>query len=94
MKNGCTRKVLVGKIMKTIYETLLGAILFYNKLKGVLVDMGFKMNKYDGCTFNKMINGYQCTIQAHVDDLKLSHVHQDELNKIIDQLNDVFGSGG
>ena len=39
-----------------------------------------------------MINGYQCTIQVHIDDLKLSHVQQDELNTIIDQLNKVFSS--
>ena len=74
MKNGRTRKVLVGKITKAIYGTLLGAILFYKKLRGVLMDMGFQTNKFDECTFNKMINGYQCTIQVHVDDLKLSHM--------------------
>ena len=54
--------------------------------------MGFRTNGYDECMFNKMINGYQCTIQAHVDNLKLSHLQQDELNKIIDALNEVFGS--
>ena len=46
MKNGCTRKVLVGKITKAIYGTLLGLILFYKKLRGVLIDMGFKRNKF------------------------------------------------
>ena len=56
--------------------------------------MGFQTNEYNECTFNKTINGYQCTIQVHVDDLKLSHVQQEELYKIIDQLNDVFGSDG
>ena len=56
--------------------------------------MGFQTNKFDECTFNKMINGYQCTIHVHIDDLKLSHVEQSELNKIIDQLNEVFGSDG
>ena len=50
-------------------------MVFYNKLKRVLVDMGFKMNKYNECTFNKMIKGYQCTIQMHIlDDLKLSYI--------------------
>ena len=56
--------------------------------------MGFQTTEYDECIFNKTINGYQCTIQVHIDDLKLSHVQQDELNKIINQLNDVFGSDG
>ena len=30
----------------------------------------------------------------HVDDLKLSHVQQEELDKIVNQLNDVSGSEG
>ena len=94
IKNCHTTKVLVEKITKAIYGTLLGAILFYKKLRGVLIDMGFQTNEFDECTFNKMINGYQCTIHVHVDDLKLSHVQQDELNKIINELNEVFGSDG
>ena len=73
-KDGRLRKLLVGKISKAIYGTLLGAIQFYKKLRGVLIDMGFQTNGYDECTFNKMINGYQqCTIQVHVDNLKLSY---------------------
>ena len=94
MKKGRIRKELVGKIAKAIYGTLLGAILFYKKVRGVLMDMGFSTNKFDACTFNKIINRYQCTIQVHVDDLNLSYVEQDELNKIIDQLNEVFGLDG
>ena len=56
MKNGCTMKVLVGKITRAIYGTLFGAILFYKKLRGVLMDMGFQTDNFDECTFNKMIN--------------------------------------
>ena len=88
------RKVLVGKVTKAIYGILLGAVLFYNKLKGVITKVGFEMNDYDECTFNKMMNGKQCTIQFHVDDLKLSHLQQQELDNIIDHLNNIFGSEG
>ena len=49
------------------------------------------MNDYDKSTFNKMIEEVQCTIQFHVDDLKLSCVHQEVLDSIIDELNEVFG---
>ena len=59
------RKVLVGKISKAIYGTLLGAIIFFNKQNLVIVNMEFKMNEYDECNFNKMINRYPCTIQMH-----------------------------
>ena len=41
-----------------------------------------------------MVNGKQCTIQFHVDDLKLSHMEQGVLDGIIDKLNDIFGSDG
>ena len=93
-RNGGMRKVLLGKVTTAIYGTLLGAVIFYNKLKGVLIKMGFEMNDYDECTFNKMINGKQCTIQFHVEDLKLSHLQQQELDNIIDHLKDIFGSEG
>ena len=56
--------------------------------------MGFEMNDYDEYTFNKMINGKQCTIQFHIDDLKLSHLQQQELDNIIAHLNNAFGSEG
>ena len=72
----------------------MGAILFYNKLKGVLEELGFKVNDYDECTFNKMEDGVQCTVQFHVDNLKCSCVHQSVLDNIIDELNKVFGKDG
>ena len=55
---------------------------------------GFEMNEYDTCIFNKMINGTQFTIKFHVGDLKLSHLQQEELYKIIDHLNGVFCNNG
>ena len=38
-----------------------------------------------------MIDGKQCTIQFHVDDLKMSHVEQSVLDGVINKLNDKFG---
>jgi hypothetical protein len=39
-----------------------------------------------------MIEGKQCPIQFHVDDLKMSHVKQSVLDGIIDKLNAEFGT--
>ena len=69
-QHGKRRCWLVGKVTKAIYGTLLGAILFYKKLRKELEAMGFEVNDYDECTFNKMVDGTQFTIQFHVDDLK------------------------
>jgi hypothetical protein len=88
-KNG--KRWLFGKVTKAIYGTLLGARLFYDKLRAFLESIGFTVNDYDECTFNSMINGKQCTIQFHVDDLKMSHVKQSVLDDVIDKLNDEFG---
>ena len=51
------KKFLYGRLIKAVYRTLLGAIIFYNKLSKHLTDHGFVQNKYDMCTFNKMMNG-------------------------------------
>ena len=75
---------------KTVYGTLLGAILFYQKLSGQLYNWRNKQNPYDPCTFNKTVNGQQLTIQFHVDDLKLSHMDQDVLESLVKDLNNVF----
>jgi hypothetical protein len=86
------RKWLFGKVTKAIYGTLLGACLFYDKLRAFLESIDFVVSDYDECTFNKMINGKQCTIQFHVDDLKISYVTQTVLDDVINQLNAEFGT--
>ena len=84
------KKKLYGKLTKAVYGTLLGAILFYQKLSGQLYNWGYKKNPYDPCTFNKTINGEQLTIPFHVDDLKCSHMDQAVLDNLVKELNDVF----
>ena len=73
------KKRLYSKLTKAVYGTLLGAILFYQKLIGQLYKWGDKQNLYDPCTFNKTINEQQMTIQFHVDNTKLSYMDQDVL---------------
>ena len=51
------KKKLYGKLTKAVYGTLLGAILFYEKLSKQLTDWEFEPNPYDQCTLNKMVNG-------------------------------------
>eukprot|EP00980_Cylindrotheca_fusiformis_P012362 scaffold3036_cov117-Cylindrotheca_fusiformis.AAC.1 len=52
---------------------------------------GFVMNPYDKCVVNKNINGKQCTIGWHVDDLKISHVENDVIEGVYDLLNENYG---
>ena len=52
IKTRNNRKLMYGELNKAVYGTLLGAILFYEKLAGKLVEWGYEINPYDPCTFN------------------------------------------
>jgi hypothetical protein len=52
------------------------------------------VNPYDWCAANKIINGKQCTILWHLDDLKISHVDPAMVKDVIDGLEKVFGVEG
>jgi hypothetical protein len=55
--------------------TMNAALLAYKKLAKLFRAWGFKMNPYDACVWNKMVNGKQFTIVFHIDDLLLSHLN-------------------
>ena len=75
--------MLFVKVHKALYVMLKSALLFYKKLRSDLENEGFKINPYDGCIANKIVNRRQVTITWHVDDLKISHIDPWEITKII-----------
>ena len=87
----CKKKFLYGHLIRLVYGTLLGVIIFYNKLSKHLTNHGFIQNKYNMCTFNKMVKSEQITVQFHVDDLKVSHKEQSVLEGFLGNLRSEFG---
>ena len=85
------RAVMYAELNKALYGTLKAALLFWKKLTSYLESLGFKRNEYDWCVMNKMINGKQCTILWHVDDLKISHVDQAVVDEILAALDGEYG---
>jgi hypothetical protein len=86
------KQVLYVELQKALYGTLQAAILFWENLTAFLTEeLGFTVNPYDSCVVNKLINGKQCTIIWHVDDLKLSHVDQNVLEGVVKKLNAKYG---
>jgi hypothetical protein len=85
------KPVLYVELKKALYGTLRAALLFWKKLSAKLQEWGFVINPYDFCVANKFINGKQCTILWHVDDLKISHVDHKVVSLMIDQLDETFG---
>jgi Reverse transcriptase (RNA-dependent DNA polymerase) len=86
------KKVLYVELQKALYGTLQASLLFWKELSTFLVkELGFEFNPYDKCVVNKMIDGKQCTIIWHVDDLMLTHVQQEVLDHIVSELSKKFG---
>ena len=76
------QKFLYVGLIKAVYGTLLGAIIFYNKLSKYLTDHGYAQNEYDMCTFNKIVNG------------GVSHKDQAVLEDFLDELRSELGQEG
>ena len=90
MENG--KEVLYVQLEKALYGTLKAALLFWRRLSAQLIKWGFELNPYDSCVANKIIDGNQCTILWHVDDLKISHKDPNVVTDIITMLESEFGN--
>ena len=88
------QRVLYVELIKALYGTLRAALLFWHRLSKKLVDWGFSINPYDLCVANKLIQGSQCTIVWHIDDLKISHIDSNAVDEVIGLLHDEFGQEG
>ena len=89
IENG--KPVIYVMLKKALYGTLRAALLFWQRLSSQLEAWGFKPNPYDPCVMNKGIDGAQCTILWHVDDLKISHVSSDVVTSMIEMVESEFG---
>ena len=83
--------IIYVRLKKAVYGTLQAALLFWNDLSAALIEWGFTLNPYDTCVANKEINGKQCTVVWHVDDLMITHVDPQVLQQVLAQLNQRFG---
>jgi hypothetical protein len=85
------RSVLYLQLKKALYGTMKSALLFYKKLVAELQEMGFEINPYNPCIVNNMVNGMQMTIRWHVDDLMISHLNQEDIMQVVQQIKDIYG---
>jgi hypothetical protein len=49
------------------------------------------MNPYDPCIANMMVNGMQMTIRWHADDLMISHLSQEDIMQVVQQIKNIYG---
>ena len=85
-------KQLLLQCHNAIYGTMLASLLYYKKFMKSLLLIRFKINPYDPCIANKMINGKQMTICFHVNDCKLSHHDCKAVDDFIEWLHQEYES--
>jgi hypothetical protein len=88
--NAKGKLVLYVQLEKALYGMMKSALLFYRKLVADLCSIGFKLNPYDPCVANEMIDGHQMTIFWHVDDLFLRHKDSTTVSNFIQWLQDCY----
>ena len=85
------KPVIYVRLLKALYGNLKAAILFWENLRETLQEWGFNIDPYDWCVANMMINGKQCTIGWHVDDLKISHINSEVVDDILKKFDKRYG---
>jgi hypothetical protein len=86
-----TQKVLYTHVRKALYGLLESAMLFYKRLVMDLQQYGFKLNPYEPCVANKVVNDKQMTVSWHVDDLKVSHAEKAVVDDFLVWIQQTYG---
>jgi hypothetical protein len=85
-------KVLYVRMIKALYGMLQSSLLYYKKFRKDIESIGFKLNPYDPCVANRIVNGKQHTVTWHVDDLKSSHVDSKVNDQFLEWLKKKYAS--
>ena len=82
-QNGC----ITVKLNRALYGCIESARLWYDKLSGELIQLGYEKNPVDMCVFNRVEpDGSQTTIALHVDDMFITAKCESTLTRVIDEL--------
>ena len=88
------KKVSCVEVLQATHGMFVSALSFCPQFKEDLEDIGFIFNPCDPCVANQELNGKQCTIWFHVDDLVSGHVDKKVINEFLKWLNEKHGSCG
>jgi hypothetical protein len=85
-------KVLYVKMLKIIYGMLQSSLLYYKKFRKDIESIGFKVNPYDPCVSNCIVNRKQHTVPWHVNNLKSSHVDSKVNDQFLQWFENMYAS--
>ena len=67
-------------------------LIWYDFFSKTLSDLGFKLNPYERCIINKLIDEHKCPIGWFVGDNKVSHMDYNVNSMIDDKIEEILGS--
>ena len=82
-------KLVYVIMLKVLYGMILSSMLYYKKFHKDLELIGYKVNPYEPCVVNKIIN--QHTVAWFVDDMETSHKLKEVNNKFLGWLKATYG---
>jgi hypothetical protein len=88
------KKVLYVQVLRGLYGMLIAALMWFQKFKTDLMEIGYKFNPYDPCVANKKIEGKRHTVRFHVDDVMASHVNTNINDEFHKWMNKKYGDFG
>ena len=81
---------LTVKLKKALYGCLESAKLWFDMLRGFLLELGFTANPRDKCVYNSDRNGSQITVCVYVDDLLCTSADVSNCEWLSERLIDKF----
>ena len=74
------------KLKKALYGCVESSRLWFEKIAGDLMELGFKQNEYDHCVFNRGDAPSQTTVAIHVDDMFISAPSEADIDLLLSEL--------
>jgi hypothetical protein len=78
------------RLKKALYGCVQSSKLWYDRLRSELEKLGYTVNPFDDCVFNKMFGDAQSTLLVHVDDILCACEHQHAHDELRHHLQKVF----
>ena len=81
----------IVKLKKALYGCVESARLWYDKLSHDLYKLGYAVNPYDMCVFNRIErNKKQTTLIIHVDDMMITTCDDTHIDKVINEIENLY----
>jgi hypothetical protein len=81
---------MIVKLTRALYGCIESAKLWYREISNTLRSIGYVQNPKDICVFNKEVQGVQCTITLHVDDLMVTSINEKLIDEVMDTLKSKY----